>query len=339
MKTLAHCFHHMGQRLKAGLSLSEAMEPAANHPSKTGQLFRRALVDIDRRHGLIHALYRAGPRWPSFVWAHLEAGEASGQLAPMMNRLSEELDQRRQWVLNQVFNLRTLYLLLVMLAASFAFSVLGAVDGLSEATLGTDSGTVLQAIIDSATRRLWGWIAFFALCGWLFVRFQLAWKHRLTDRFAVVESIRLKLPLTSRILRLEELARYLSLLAMCIRGGLPIYQTLRLAQMDIGFPKWRRSFEGVPQRIDAGAELSEAFEGIDGFDHELIQSLKTGEITGGTADLLEKTAEELQQRARRLRSVLQIAFSVVAFILAIGLTVIVLVKGFMAPLALYERAF
>lgn len=337
MRRLGQFFHRMGTRLKAGQSLSRALDSWDERGTELARVVCILKREIDGGRGLMVALERAEPGWPAFVWAHLRAGEAGGRMPQMMLSLADYLEKRRAWLISQIVNLRTLYFILVCVAASFSLGVLGAVSDLDSATLATDRSTVLQAIIRGAGLRIGLWLLFFAGLAWLFVRFQLRWKYQLTERLPWVERLRLAIPVSSTILIGEAWSRYFRLLSMCLDSGLSMPVALDLAQADVDYPQWRKQLSRIREAVQEGAGLAEAFRLAPALNEESLGEIATGEETGTLPASLIRAAGFLDEKVQRARQIITTILTVFIFLIAIVLTIAVLAKGAMAPFQLMER--
>lgn len=79
LEQYAQFFRRLGKLLAAGGSLSQSLKGASGSGSP-GLLIQKAGPFLNQGHGLIQSLEMSGAKMPAYVWAHLEAGDASGRL-------------------------------------------------------------------------------------------------------------------------------------------------------------------------------------------------------------------------------------------------------------------
>ncbi|MFP4332788.1 MAG: type II secretion system F family protein [Campylobacterales bacterium] len=103
------------------------------------------------------------------------------------------------------------------------------------------------------------------------------------DRFA------LKLYLIGKLIHLSASYQYLSTLSELIKAGIPLEESLRSASTMINNLHYRNKFDTVPEAINRGVNLTDAFKNIDVFETIPIQMISTGEKSGSLDQML-KTA-------------------------------------------------
>ncbi len=252
----ARFFRRLARMIDAGTSLTQAIKGLRGTGGVPARLVEQVIPLLDQGAGLVPSLEQVRASWPSFVWAHLEAGEASGTLPKMLTHLADEIDHRRKRILAHIFNWRTLWFFLMLLGASFSLSVTGAVRNLGMEDVDKGVAGILAGIFTGAVLGFIFYIGMFLLFCLGFAWFQITGKHRLTQRFPGFENLRLRMPLFAQISINESLGRYFTLLSTMLDSGLTLPRSLDLAQADIEFPLWRGRFSAVREAVEQGAFLS-----------------------------------------------------------------------------------
>ena len=337
MKHMSRFFRRLGQMLRSGVSLYDALGNLRHGKGPGPELASRLMPLLDRGETLIGALEQIGPRWPSYLWGHLEAGERSGHLPEMLEALANEIDARRKRIMSQIFNWRMLWFFAMLFFAAGSLAITGAVGNLTQQAIDQGVTGVLMAIIWGAIPRFLFHLIAFALICHAFAWFQIRGKTLLSERFPAFERFRMQIPLFSTVLIDDALARYFSLLSLLLESGLPLPKSLQLARADMELPHWRDEFAAVEKAIDRGRYMSEGFASVPQIPADLIAEIKVGESTGEIAEGMGHFVNFLQERVKHARLVINTIYTVALVLVGIILTLTVFIKGMSSLNQLYER--
>ena len=337
MKYYARFFRRLSRMLDSGVSLLEALRSLQGSQDTAAKLAARLVGQLDKGLGLVAALEQVGPRWPSYLWAHIEAGEQAGYLAEMLLQLALEIEERRKYIMSQIFNWRMLWFFVMLLFGALSLSVSGSVATLPVETVYEGPNAILKGVGLGAIP---GFLFYGGLFGALclgFAWFQIKGKHHLTQRIPSFERFRLNLPFFSDMLISQTLVRYFSLLAKMLSSGLPLPKSLQLARADVDFPQWRQNFEAVENAIAAGSDLSTGFQRVPHLPADLIVELKTGEKTGHLSEGMDHFVDDLRQNVKNKQTAANVGYATALMLLGIGLALLVLLRSLGAWVPLYER--
>lgn len=323
--------------LGSGRSLMSTLDQIQQGHPKLRPLFNKTIQALDKGHTFVNSFAAAGAKFPSFVWGHLEAGERSGHLETLLEELSQELYTRRKWVLGQIFNFRTLWLMAVFVFGAISLAITESVRHLTPEIVDRGQAAVLTAIGKGAFSRGIVYLVLIAIAVLIFAWFQIKGKHSLTLRWPWLERLRLNFPLFGQIAQLEAWRRYLGLLARMIESGLPLHPALRLAKADIEYPRWQQCFEILPKTLDQGGTLADGFKAVPLVPKALPIEIDVGEKTGSLTDSLRRDALQIGEQIQRLRQVVSIVFLVATMLLGILITTAVFIRGFGAWIPIYEK--
>ncbi len=317
----------------SGLPLERALtalaEEAANERERAlvaalraevnaGSSFAKALSQYPREFGEVYV-------------AVVGAGEHSGQLGTVLERLADDLEDRQALQAKLVG--AALYPAIVTLVALVIvlFLVTYVVPQVASVFAGTRRTLpfLTRAMLAiSAAVRDWGWLAAGVLAG-AFAALRLALRNpRLRERF---DAGWLRLPLVGRLARGYNAARFASTLAMLAAGGVPILKALQAAAETLGNRSLRADAMDALVMVREGAPLASALAQKKRFPGLLSMFARLGEQTGQLPVMLQRAASQLsaevQRRALQLATILEPLLIVV-----MGLVVMLIVLAVLLPI-------
>ncbi|MFN5803544.1 MAG: type II secretion system F family protein, partial [Burkholderiales bacterium] len=280
--------------------------------------------------------------FPEIYRALVAAGEQSGDLAKVLDRLATYLEDRAslaQQVLTAFIYpalLTLVAVLVVILMLTYVLPQVVAVFDQSKQKLPLVTVLVMAA---SDFLRHWWWLLLALLAGgW--------WSYRRALRSDVVrlrhDAAWLNLPILGRLQLSLDTARFASTLAILVGGGVPILKALEAGAATISNRALRRDVDAAAVRVREGAPLARALsvpaenssvnKHVRGrFPPVLAHLIASGESTGNLPDMLQRAAriqtEELQRRTLTLTSLLQ-----PVVVLVMGAAVLVIVLAMLLPI-------
>ena len=127
---------------------------------------------------------------------------------------------------------------------------------------------------------------------------------------ATIDSLLLKLPIISPIIRKTNAAQTIRTLSSLIASGVPIVRALEIVSGTLGNIYFKKAISEAAERVRKGEKLSEALKPYqDIYSLTVIQMIAVGEETGETSSILEKLAdffeEEVGRATENLASVIE----------------------------------
>ena len=127
---------------------------------------------------------------------------------------------------------------------------------------------------------------------------------------ATIDSLLLKLPIISPIIRKTNAAQTVRTLSSLIASGVPIVRALEIVSGTLGNVYFKKAISEAAERVRKGEKLSEALKPYqDIYSLTVIQMIAVGEETGETSNILEKLAdffeEEVGRATENLASVIE----------------------------------
>ncbi|THF60459.1 type II secretion system inner membrane protein GspF [Pseudothauera rhizosphaerae] len=319
--------------LGASLPLEAALTATIEQAEKKAVADALTAVRDHVRGGmrLADALGERPRDFPAIYRALISAGEDSGDLARVMERLADYLENRD--------NLRSQMLtafiypgVIALVSVGIVIFLLGyvvpqVVSAFSQAR--QELPAITRAMLAASHYvRDWGGLSSAALAG-LFA----LWRGLLRDdgvRLRWHAAI-LRIPLVGRYVLGVNTARFASTLAILMDAGVPLLRALDAARQTMGNDRLKACVADTASRVREGAPLAAALRVQKIFPSNLIHLVASGEKTGALAPMLDRAAtnlsRDLERRATRLSALLE-----PMMILGMGGVVMMIVLAVLLPI-------
>lgn len=287
----------MAQLLRAGMRLSEVLDVMAKRSSDPawGTVFEGLRGGVIGGKSLSEAMASYPVLFSSLFRAMVAAGEASGHLVEVLERLAEYL-QRREAIQQRVVSAliypviiiaagigTVLFFMLVMLPRlSGMFKDMGQALPLSTQILVWSS--------DVLTR--FGWmIPIVLVVAWRLFR---SWIRDPQHRFIWDRSL-LRWPIVGKLLSLGEYSRFTQTLATLLQSGVTLVEALRVAEATLGNTALKMGIREARTQVKEGKSLNEALASQALFPGLMLDMLAVGERTGDLSGALQHTAQTYER--------------------------------------------
>ena len=286
--------------LMGGASLSDAL---AHHPRDFADIYR-ALVN---------------------------AGEQTGQLATVLARLADYIENRNALI--QKLRLAFTYpaivtvvaFLIVIFLLTYVVPQIVSVFASTKQQLPLLT-TIMLALSDFV--RQWGWlVALIVVASWA------VWQRSLRDPERQLRWHRwlLHAPLIGRFQRSLNTSRFASTLAITTSAGVPILRALHTSRDTLSNIAMRQQVDEATNAVREGVSLARALGEQQNFPPMLIHMIRAGEATGELPAMLERAAQmqaqDLERRALTLAGLLE-----PLLILSMGVVVLLIVLAVLMPI-------
>lgn len=280
---------------------------------------------------LSEAMARQGAAFPPLYRATVAAGEASGALAPILERLADGLE-RDQQVRGKVITALVYPTVLALVAlgvviALMVFVVPKVVDQFD--SMNQTLPLLTRAVIGvSDLMRNWGWLFLLLLVGGGagFV----GGLRKPEFRLAVDRRI-LRLPVVGRLTRDLHGARMARTLSTMITAGLPVLEGLTITARTVSNRALRAATEMMADAVREGGGLSAAMRRADVFPPILVHMTASGEASGRLEPMMERAADYLEREFSTFTAVL-LSFLEPAIIVVMGGVVALIVLSILLPI-------
>ena len=319
--------------VSSGLPLERALTALAEEAPEERQRHLVAALRAEVNGGATFAaaLLQYPREFSTTYCAVIGAGEHSGNLGLVLERLADDLEQSQE--LKSRLIGAALYPAIVTLVAIVIVTFLLAyvVPQVAQVFAGSKRAlptlTVIMLALGGFVRNQ-GWLMLLGLLA-LAVAARVAWAG---EHFRVrFDTVWLTLPLVGRLARGYNAARFASTLAMLAAAGVPILKALQAAADTLSNRALRNDALDALVLVREGAPLASALAQKKRFPGLLAMFARLGEQTGQLPVMLERAARQLgtevQRRALQLATVLE-----PLLIVTMGLVVMLIVLAVLLPI-------
>jgi len=311
----------------AGLSLPESLTILRNQTENP--LLSSMLDDVASQiiagGNLGDALARYPKYFSSIYIALIRAGESSGTLDKVLNRLAETMENERDF--RGKVGGAMVYPAIIMIGMTVVVFIMMTVVIPKLTELYKDFGTELPAstqfLIDVSSLfvRFW-WLAIAAIIG-MYIGFA-RWKKTPVGQ-TIMDTLILKVPIVGDLKRKVILVEFTRTLAMLIGSGIHILEGLRILKGSLDNILFRNAVADAAVRVEKGLPLADSFAQYSVFPPIVSQMMKVGEETGKLDDTLTKLSRYFQTESERLVKGLTTAIEpVIMVVLGLGVGFIVI---------------
>lgn len=319
--------------ISSGLPLDEALQATAKQAQKQNikQVVLQIRTKVLEGFSLAQALSEHPQSFDDMYRAMVRAGESSGFLGPVLDRLAEHTLNSQQLKARlktaMIYPVVLLILSLAVIVGLMAFVVPDLVK------LFAHSSRELPLL----TRALIGTSDFIVGYGiWVLaagVGAVYGFKHLLKNerRQRRWHQIQLRLPIIGNVVNQSNSARFASTLSLLMSSGVPLLQALRIAGQVMTNRVLQEACEQIANQVHEGTALNRAMEKANCFPPLLVQMVASGETNGTLPAQLEHAARDQQ---RELEMVLAVSLGLMepATIVFMGGAVLVIVLAILQPI-------
>lgn len=331
--TLAVWTRQIAGLVSSGLSLERALTALTDEAETVAQrnLVASLRAEVNAGAPFGRALSQHPHEFSPIYVAVIGAGEQSGNLGLVLERLADDLEQRQ--ALQQKLVGAALYPAIVTLVAIVivVFLVSYVVPQVANVFAGTKRALPILTVAMlalSAFVRNYGWLMLVAVVvAVIGARMALA-RAALRERF---DAAWLNLPLVGKLARGYNAARFASTLAMLATAGVPILRALQAASETLSNSAMRADALDALVLVREGAPLASALAQKKRFPGIVSMFARLGEQTGTLPLMLQRAANQLgaevQRRAMHLATILE-----PLLIVAMGGVVMLIVLAVLMPI-------
>ncbi|MFY8085269.1 MAG: type II secretion system inner membrane protein GspF [Rubrivivax sp.] len=317
----------------AGLPLERALTALADDAETPRQrdLVAQMRSEVNAGHSFAHALATAPREFDEVYRAVVGAGEQSGALGPVLDKLADDLEERQalkaKLVGASVYPaiVSGIALLIVIFLVTYVVPQVASVFTSSRRALPALTVGMLGL---SRFVREWGWLVALAAAGGIATLGVLRRREGVRLR---MDAAWLRLPLVGRLAGGYNAARFAGTLAMLAGAGVPILKALQAAAETLGNRAMRADALDALVQVREGAPLASALAAKKRFPGLLSMFARLGEQTGQLPQMLGRAATQLsgevQRRAMALATVLE-----PLLIVAMGGVVMLIVLAVLLPI-------
>ncbi|MGN7098663.1 type II secretion system inner membrane protein GspF [Brevundimonas diminuta] len=280
---------------------------------------------------LSDAMGQQGAAFPPLYRAMTAAGEQSGALQPILERLADGLERdevvRGKVLTALVYPCVLAVVALGVIVAMMTYIVPKVVDQFD--SMGQTLPLLTRLVIGlSDLMRDWGWLMALILA--VVVAAGLIARRREAVRLRLDAWV-LRLPLVGRLTRDLHGARMARTLSTMIAAGLPVLEGLTITARTVSNRALRRATEQMAEAVREGGGLSAAMRRAEVFPPILVYMTASGESSGRLEPMLERAADYLEREFSNFTAVM-LSLLEPAIIVVMGGIVAVIVLSILLPI-------
>jgi general secretion pathway protein F len=282
---------------QSGLPLEEALLAVAqqNEKPRTKSILLGVRAKVMEGHSLAEGFSEFPQAFPELYRATVAAGEQSGHLDTVLERLADYTEARqelRQRVTNAMIYPSALVIMAVVIIGIMLVTVVPKVVRVFENMAADLPGLTRAMIATSDFLRSWWLLLFIGLAAFAWGTWwilQRAGPRRRWHRFL------LRMPIVGRLTRGVNTARFTRTLSILAGSGVPILEALKISAEVIENVPMREAVTEASLRVREGASIAKSLAASKLFPPMTIHLIASGE-TGGRLDEMLGRAAAGQER-------------------------------------------
>jgi len=330
---LALLTRQMATLIQAALPLDETLSAVANQTEKPR--IRSMLYAIRSRvlegHSLAMGLSDYPKVFPELYRATVDAGEQSGHLDTVLDRLAEYTENRqeiqgkvRQALIYPAFLTFFAIAIVIFMMTSIVPQVVAVFEDTGQQL--PDLTLMLIAMSDFVVD--YGWLLGLAVAG-LIAGFQV-----LMTRPAFVmryHQFLFNVPVISRLVRGLNAALFTRTFSILTGSGVNVLQSMKISAKVVGNLPMREAILKATDKVREGSGIKNSLDASKLFPPMTLQLIASGENSGQLEEMLERAAVQLEREQVTLIAYI-VGILEPVIILAMGLMVLLIVMGILLPI-------
>ncbi|WP_341960462.1 type II secretion system inner membrane protein GspF [Pseudomonas sp. RC10] len=319
--------------IQAGLPLEEALHAVEAQAEKrqVGQLVAAIRARVTEGYDLASALGAYPRAFPDLYRATVAAGERSGHLGHVLERLASYTEARQ--LSRQKIQLALVYPA-ILLCASLA--IVGFLLGYvvpDVVKVFIDSGQPLPLLTDaliavSTALRDYGGVLIGLFAG---LAMLARWGLQHPELKRRCHSAFLRMPVMGRVIKAMEAARFASTLAILGKSAVPLVDALHVSAAVIGNVSIRERMLDVARRVREGETLTRSLERGGDIPPLMLHMIASGERAGELDHMLERAAQQ-QEKSLAASIALIVSLFEPAMLVIMGGLVLMIVLAILMPI-------
>jgi len=279
--------------VSSGLPISRALEVLADQT--TDRNMRKMMLEILRAveggSSLSDAFGKYGAVFSATYRSLVKAGEGSGKLDVILNRLADTLEAQRE--LKSSFRSAMIYpaIVFVAMVIVLVIMIVFVVPRLAAmyASLNVELPTITKGMIAMSDFVSGYWYILLLLIGFAVVGFRIVSQSE-TGRDYITRLV-FALPVFGRINRQKEITEFAGTLSLLVASAIPIVEALTIVSKVVQEPVFRRGILESAKYVERGNSLSEYMKSNKAFPPLLVSMASVGEETGQLDAALQRVAD------------------------------------------------
>ena len=333
MKDKVVFMRQLATMVGAGLPLTrglQVMEQQISNP-----LFRRTITQVkssvEAGKSLAESFRNADEVFDDITINLIEAGESSGNLDDILNKLAIELEESKKLQGKLKGALTYPLILLVIIVGVMVLMMLVLVPAMSDiySEFGGELPLITRIMVAMSDFFLGYWWAIVIVILGLLIGYKV-WVDTPKGK-RTKDKIIVKIPIMGTIISKMQLAQFTRLLGLLLGSGLSIIRSLELTAMSLSNDMFREVIFEAKEEVERGGSLALPIARSDYYPLIVSSMIAVGEETGELDNVLSKVSqyykEEVDQATENMSSLLEPVFLVI-----MGIAVAFIALGVYTPM-------
>ncbi len=317
----------------AGLPLEQAIGTTIEQSEQknTKKVLMKLRARLLEGHSLARAMRQFPRAFDELAVTTIEAGEESGHLPEVLDRLAAYLEERedrgKQSLMALLYPLILVITAIAVVSGLMVYIVPQVIQIFERSHAQLPAVTRgLLAVTDWFSRYGWWLLSFFFIAG---IVFALALRH--PDFRLKWHTILLRVPLIGPLIRTAQAARFTRTLGILTKSSVPIVPALSLSAQVVSNLVIRQAVEQAAARVREGSSLNRAVRESGQFPPLTVRLIHSGEQSGTLSDMLERAASAQERDVNHRLGTLIGVMQPVA-ILIVGVLILLIVLAMLLPI-------
>lgn len=333
MKDKVVFMRQLSTMVNAGLPLTRGLQ--IMEQQITNPLFKRTIaqvkVSVEAGKSLADSFRNTEEIFDDITINLIEAGESSGNLGEILNKLATELENKNKLQGKIKGALTYPIILLVIITAVVVLMMLVLVPAMTDiySEFGGELPTITKIMVSLSDFFInYWWILLIGILGIVIgikVWIDTPNGKRSSDKIV------LKIPVVGGIISKMQIAQFTRILALLLGSGLSISRALELTAMSLSNIMFREVVLEAKDEVEKGNSLALPIARSDYYPLLVSSMIAVGEETGELDNVLEKVSqyynEEVDQATENMSSILEPVFLVI-----MGLVIAFISLGVYTPM-------
>lgn len=329
---LALMTRQLATLVRSGIPLDEATATVARQSikPKVKKLLLGVRAKILEGHTLADGLRDYPQNFSEMYCATVAAGEQSGHLDVVLERLADYTEQRQQ--LQQRLKLALIYPVILTVMSILVVSGLLTYVVPEVVKVFSDTGQQLPWLttaLIAASEFMQDWFIYLliAMVAGFAIFKKLVQQPVFRKQY---HQLLLKIPVVGNLVLGGNSAQFSRTLSILAASGVPILDAMRIAVKVMDNVPMREAVENASQQVSEGSSLSSTLEQSGYFNPMLINLIASGEATGQLEQMLERAAVN-QERELETTMAMLMGLLEPLLIVAMGGVVLIIVLAILLP--------
>jgi len=319
--------------VRSALPLDEALQAVAQQTEKPriSNILLAIRARVMEGHTLAYGLGEFPHVFPEIFRATVAAGEQTGHLDAVLERLAEYAEKRQ--ALQQKLSVAMIYPIILVLMAFVIITamltyVVPKVVGVFS-NIGAELPALTRGLIATSDFLTGNWYWLVLIIGGA-IFFTHRWLQN-PDARSRYHRFLLRLPLIGRLTRGLNTARFARTLAILAGSGVPVLEALRISGQVVENIPMRQAVDEATSRIREGMGIARALGARKLFPPMTVHLIASGESSGQLETMLERAADAQEREMETLLSTF-LGLLEPALILFMGMMVLLIVLAILLPI-------